>query len=262
MLRRRIEKRLLAGLLGTLLGASTALAQVANDRPAADEPQAAEAKLTPSEPPAPGLKRLDPNAEVWLDPVNKQVVLRGLIVLRRGPLELFACLRHSKEHEAIVAVPTKAYVVHAGLLACGAKPGNPARFVPEFVPARGTEVEITVEWRDAAGKTQRSDARRWMRNVKTNKELEYPWVFGGSGFWTDPMTGKQYYQAEDGDFICVSNFPSALLDLPVESPQANAALMFEAFSERIPPEKTPVVLYLKPKLAAGPERSEPTDERR
>lgn len=203
----------------------------------------------PKDAPLPGLKRLSPDAKVWIDPVGKRVVLEGEIVLRRGPLELLACLKQTKEHEAIIAVDTQAYVVHAALLAIGATPGNPARFTPEFTPARGTEITITVEWKDAAGKTKSIDAREWLLNVKTGKQLAYPWVFGGSGFWTDPMTGKNFYQAEDGDFICVSNFPTAMLDLPVESPQANAALMFEAFTERIPDEKTKIVMILTPKLA-------------
>ena len=213
-----------------------------------DEPKGA--KAAPTEAPLPGLKRLAPNAEVWLDPEKKQLVMRGEVVLRRGPLELFACLKRTKEHEAIVAVDTKAYIVHAGLIACGAEVGNPAKFQPEFTPARGTEIEVWVEWVDAAGKKQRVDAREWIKDVKTGKAMAYPWVFGGSGFWTDPQDGKQYYQAEDGDFICISNFPSAMLDLPVESSNANTALMFEAFSDRIPPDKTKVLIYLVPKIAA------------
>ena len=44
---------------------------------------------------------------------------------------------------------------------------------------------------------------------KTGKAMTYPWVFAGSRFWTDEETGKQYYQAEGGDFICVSNFGTA-----------------------------------------------------
>lgn len=212
-----------------------------------------------AEPPIPGLKRLDPDANVWIDPQKKQIVMRGEVVLRRGPLELFACLKRTKEHEAIVSVETKAYIVHAGLLAIGAAPGNPARFQPEFTPARGTEIEVLVEWTDSAGKKQQVDARRWIRNSKTQKELDIPWVFGGSGFWVDPQDNKKYYQAEDGDFICISNFPSAMLDLPVESPAANAALMFEANTDLIPPEKTKVVIYLIPKAgAAAPEKKEPT----
>lgn len=199
--------------------------------------------------PYPGLRRLVPDYEVWIDPAQKQVLMTGKIVLRRGPLELFACLKNSKEHESIVAVDTKAYIVHAALLAIGAVPGNPARFQPEFQPARGTEVEITVEWTDEAGAKKRIDARQWLRNVRTGKPLDFPWVFGGSGFWTDPADGKQYYQAEEGDFICISNFSTAMLDLPVSSPQQNAQLMFEAFTDHIPPDDTKVLLILKPKAA-------------
>lgn len=222
---------------------------------AADEPD-----IKPSveaEAPLPGLKRLSPDADVWLDPERKQLILRGDVVLRRGPLELFACLKRTKEHEAIVSVATKAYVVHAGLLACGAQPGNPARFQPEFTPARGTEIEVLVEWVDAAGKTQKMDARQWIKSAKTGKAMDYPWVFGGSGFWTDPADGKRYYQAEDGDFICISNFPSAMLDVPVESSAANSALLFEAFTANIPPEKTRVTIYLIPKLDAKEKEAAP-----
>ena len=202
----------------------------------------------PSDAPLPGLKRLSPDAKVWIDPQQKRVVLEGEIVLRQGPLELLACLK-----QTIIACETQAYVVHAALLAIGATPGNPARFQPEFTPARGTEIGITIEWKDKDGKKQSADARDWLKNAKTGKALTYPWVFGGSGFWKEPMTGKNFYQAEDGDFICVSNFPTAMLDLPVESPQANAALMFEAFTERIPAEKTKVTLILTPKLAKAGE---------
>ncbi|MBN8626069.1 MAG: hypothetical protein J0M17_11320 [Planctomycetes bacterium] len=210
-----------------------------------------------AEAPLPGLKRLSPDADVWLDPEKKQLVLRGDVVLRRGPLELFACLKRTKEHEAIVSVATKAFVVHAGLLACGAQPGNPARFQPEFTPARGTEIEVLVEWVDAAGKTQKMDARQWIKSAKSGKAMDYPWVFGGSGFWTDPADGKRYYQAEDGDFICISNFPSAMLDVPVESSAANSALLFEAFTANIPPEKTRVTIYLIPKLEAKAKEAAP-----
>jgi hypothetical protein len=77
--------------------------------------------------------------------------------------------------------------------------------------------------------------------------LDQPWIFGGSGFWKDESTGKEYYQAEGGDFICVANFPSAMLDLPIESSESNADLLFQAFTERIPPRGTPVTLILKPK---------------
>ena len=78
--------------------------------------------------------------------------------------------------------------------------------------------------------------------------MQDDWVFAGSSFWTDPTDGKEYYQADGGDLICVSNFPTATLDLPIESSQANDELMFEVFAGRVPPRGTEVDLI----LSAGP----------
>jgi hypothetical protein len=69
-------------------------------------------------------------------------------------------------------------------------------------------------------------------------------VFAGSSFWTDPSDGKEYYQADGGDFICLSNFPTAMLDLPIPSTQSNEALVFEAFKGHVPPVGTAVELLL------------------
>ena len=55
--------------------------------------------------------------------------------------------------------------------------------------------------------------------MKTGKALEYPWVLGGSVFREDPDTKEKYFYADSGDFICVANFPTAMLDLPIESPK-------------------------------------------
>lgn len=41
-----------------------------------------------------------------------------------------------------------------------------------------------------------------------------------------------------------------MLDIPVESSQSNEELVFEAFTERIPPLGAPVRLIFKPKLAS------------
>jgi hypothetical protein len=195
-----------------------------------------------------GLIRLDKTRPVWLDKANRRVVMVGQICQRDAPLEMFACPRNTKEHEAIVSVDVEAQTVHAGLLVVGAKAGHPARWDPTYVPATGTEIEVTVAWKGKQGKPQTARAQDWILDVHTKKAMAHPWVFAGSGFWTDEQTGKKYYQAEGGDFICVSNFPSAMLDLPIESSQSNEALLFRAFTERIPPLGTPVTLLLRPKL--------------
>jgi len=194
-----------------------------------------------------GLRKLDPVKPVWLDPDNKRVVLVGQVCQTEAPLELFACLRNTKEHEAVVTVDVEAFKVHAGLMAAGAEPGHPVKFDP-YVAAEGSEIEVTVVWKDDTGTRKSARAQDWVRNAQTRKSMEHNWVFGGSGFWEDEQTGKKHYNAEGGDLICVSNFASAMLDLPIESSKANTALMFEAFTERIPPRGTAVTLVLSPKL--------------
>jgi hypothetical protein len=195
-----------------------------------------------------GAKRLSPDYDAWIDPKNKTVIVDGQVSLREGMLEMFACTRNTKEHESIVSVNSKAFLVHAALLSLGAEPGRPVQFVPKYRPPTGTEIEITVLWRDEAGKEKTARAQDWIKDINTKKAMAHPFVFAGSSFWIDEETKKKFYQAEGGDFICVSNFGTAMLDIPIESSQANTELAFEAFTERIPPLGAPVRLILKPKL--------------
>ena len=91
-------------------------------------------------------------------------------------------------------------------------------------------------------------AQEWIKNIKTKQAMREHWVFAGSGFWTDETTGEQWYYAEGGELICVSNFPSALLDIPIKSSDGADQLLFEAYTENIPPKGTRVHLVLKPEV--------------
>ncbi len=195
-----------------------------------------------------GMKRLAPDADVWLDGKKKRITMLGTVCLTKGQLEMFACPTNTKEHESIVSVRTRAYYIHAALLALGAKPGGAAKFEPHYVPASGTEVAVDCYWTDEKGKPQSSPAQQWVRHLATGQAMTFPWVFAGSGFWKDETTGQRHYLADGGDFICVSNFASALLDVPVRSSQENDNLAFEALTENIPPRGTLVRLVLTPKL--------------
>ncbi len=232
-------------------GQSLAADPVAED----DEPTILE---PPKLPDPPDSVRLSKDDRVWVDKKQKLVYVDGYVALREGYLEMFACLEGTKEHESVVAVRSRAKTVHAALLAIGAKVGHPASFSPKFRPASGTEIGVEAHWLDEQGKWQHVPAQQWVLDKKTKKPMTQPWVFAGSGWWTDEKDGKKYYMAEAGDFICVSNFATAMMDIPIESSQSNNALEFVANTKLIPPLGMPVRLVLKPKLddAKGEKRSE------
>ena len=193
---------------------------------------------------APSLKRLSKTDAVWLDENRKELVLRGTVVLDRGPLELFACPKSTKEHEAVVAVDAKAQVVHAGLLALGLEPGKPVSFDPKYVAAAGPVVKIRMRWKGKDGKVVETQAQDWIRDTRTGKPMAADWVFAGSSFWKDETTGEEFYQADGGDLVCISNFPTATLDIPIASSQSNEALLFEVMDGVVPPRDTPVEMIL------------------
>ena len=194
----------------------------------------------------PGMVRLDKVSRVWADKKNKRVVVDGYVALRAGQLEMLACPVGTKEHESIFAVFSKAQIIHAGLLAVGAKTGSPVKWEPDYKAPTGSEIQVFALWKDADGKKHKADARTWVQELGTEDEtLKVNFVFAGSGFWEDPDTGEKIYQAESGDLICVSNFSTAMLDVPMESSMANSGLMFAAFTERIPEKDTPIRLVLQ-----------------
>jgi hypothetical protein len=202
----------------------------------------------PKLPPPPDAKKMPDPDKVWVDRKNRLVYVDGYVSLREGFLEMFACTAGTKEHESVVAVESRAATVHAALLAVGAVDGDPVQHRPEFKPPTGTEIEIEVRWLDDKGEWQHARAQDWVRHARTKKPMEQPWVFGGSMIYKDEETGKEYYMAEGGELICVSNFATATLDIPIESTDSDDALSFEANTEQIPPLGMPVRLVLKPKL--------------
>lgn len=251
--------------IGFALGAWQLAAQDKPADPTSDIPVPETPATSPNDKPdqpaadIPGLTRLDPKGDVWIDPKRKIVVVDGRVALREGPLEMFACPKGTKEHESLVAVNAKPSVVHAGLLAVGAKSGTAVKWDPKYEPATGGVIEVLVLWKDKDGKNRKMRGQDWVRNTKTKKPMEYDWVFAGSGFWVDEDTGTKHYHADAGDFICVSNFSTATLDLPVKSSQENNNLLFEAFTENMPEKGTKVRLVLIPKAEEKPTGEKPAE---
>ncbi len=210
-----------------------------------DQPTQQPEPVAPAWPSPDGATRLDAEQPVWIDASKGTVYLDGRIMLREGALEMFACPAGTKEHESIIAIEASAELVHVALLAVGAESGTPVRFQPKYQPPTGSEIEIAVSWRAGeAIKTVR--AQELIRHAETKKAMDLPFVFAGSRRWTDPETRTTYYAADAGDMICVSNFSTAMLDVPAPSTDNNGALWFEPFTEHLPAEGTPVRLTLKP----------------
>jgi hypothetical protein len=248
-------RSLLLGLL-FLAGASTALMPGCEGAAPREEPQPKEKTSDKDKPAASKAesKKTEIGKNVFLELLpdkKRRVLVSAEVCLREGQLEQLLCRKQTKEHEAILTADVDARTIHAGLIAAGAKEGSPVRFVPEYRPASGTTIKVSVQYKDK-DKLVTVPAQSWIKRARDNKPLESDWVFAGSRFVKNPLDpdGKEHYLANDGDVICVSNFETALLDLPIKSPKDNADLAFLANTEHIPKLGTKVVVILEPVLEA------------
>lgn len=184
---------------------------------------------------------------------SRRVHLMGEVCLREGPLEVLVCKLFTKEHESIVHVDADGREIHTALLAAGAVPGSPVQYInpktkkEEFKPPTGTKIKVSFTYREK-GKVKTTPAGEWVKDKQTGKDLAYDWVFAGSRFFKDPENAQAppYYLANNGELICLSNFPDAMLDLPIKSSKEAAELIFEIDTPKVPPLRSPVLVTLEP----------------
>ncbi len=177
---------------------------------------------------------------------KRRVAIAAEVWLREGVLEHLLTRKETKEHEAILSVDADARDIHKALLAAGAERGHPVRFLPNYSPARGQVIRVSLEWLEN-GKPRQAGAREWVRHAQTKAPMAHDWVFGGSQFVPDPQQpNNPRYLANEGDLIGVANFEGAMLDLPVSSSNEQADLTFEANTPAIPPVGTKVKVILEP----------------
>jgi hypothetical protein len=188
-----------------------------------------------------------PNIFLEVQGTRRRVLVSASVCLREGPLEQLLCRKNTKEHEAILTADIDARKLHEALLLAGATEGSPVRFRPRYRPATGSTIKISLTYEEK-GQQKTIPAQQWVKNLKTGKPLDSDWVFAGSRLVDNPLDpGKpKLYLANDGDVICISNFETALLDLPIESSKDDADRGYAAFTERIPPLETKVVVTLEP----------------
>ncbi len=193
-------------------------------------------------------KKIAAGQATWIDKKNGTVIFDGWICRKTGLLEMLVCSGGFKEHESVIAAYTKPSVVTAALMVVGAIPGGPAEFDPKFRPAHGTQIDMMVHWMEGDEEVV-VPAQDLIVDIDTQEVVELPWVFAGSGFWKPNDGGPERFQADQtGDFVCVSNFSSCLLDLPAELSPDKAMLAFVPNTELVPPLGTKVRVVMKPRL--------------
>ena len=180
-----------------------------------------------------------------------RVALACEVCLREGPLEVFLCKKGTKEHEAIVRVDIDAKFLHLALKTAGAEPGTPTQFVdpkteqPKWKAATGTKVKVLVHY-TRGGKTFTHPAQEWIWDRAKKAPLPFDWVFAGSVIIKDPDSGREFYGANSGDIISISNFPYSLLEIPAEISKDDASLTYEVKTDKVPPLLSRVWVILEP----------------
>jgi len=194
---------------------------------------------------------MDAQDRIWITPDRTSVVMIGRVVLREGFLELLACRVRTKEHESILSVRVKPFLIHAALLATNAREGKPMQMSQEFIPASGDRIDITLRWQDESGVQHESAAQDWVWDMVNSPEdakkpMTTHWVFSGSRLYQDDEGTNRYLADETGELFGLSNFVGAILNVPIQSSADNTRLQFGCFTERIPPLETLVTIVLAP----------------
>ncbi|MEO2089263.1 MAG: YdjY domain-containing protein [Gemmataceae bacterium] len=184
---------------------------------------------------------------------EKRVLFAAEVCLREGILEVFVCKKQTKEHEAILRTDIDARFLHAALLAAGAKNGKPVQWVnpkteePEYKPASGQTIRVSVHY-TKGGRAFTHPAQEWILDKTTKQPMAHDWVFAGSRFVKNPDRPQdpEYYLANNGEVISISNFMDSMLDLPVQVSKEERELIFEAVAKKIPPLGSKVWVVMEP----------------
>ena len=196
---------------------------------------------------APAKSQVALSAHIRIDRDKRQVILDAKVCLREGALELLVCKAKTKEYESVLVTEALGAHLHAALLALKLTPGLAAQWSgtdeeARFLPPRGPELAVTLRWKDDGGAERTAEAGTWIKHVGKKAALPSKWVFIGSRI----LPNNRYWADVDGDIISLSNFESAVIDVPFESSKDNTALEFAANTDAIPAVGTPVELVITP----------------
>jgi len=182
---------------------------------------------------------------VRIDWPNLTVELDAEVVMREGPLELFACSPNTKEHESILRVAARPTHVFQAMGLTGLTPGSPVRFNEKenrFDPPTGEQLDIRVRYTDDQGRRGLVSLADWLTTAKPQAlELQLPFVFAGSYTLPD----GRFVADIEGTVMCLVDFEAALIALPALHSADNEQLWLVAKTDAIPPKGTKCTLLIR-----------------
>jgi len=183
---------------------------------------------------------------------ERQVELEASVVMRQGPLELFACSPRTREYESILRVRARPWHIYLAMGLIGLRPGHPPYWdagQKRMVPATGDRVDLFVRYPCPEGADSGTAAERtvpiraWMRMRNTKAPMpRRSWVFAGSVRFEDGAFAADV----EGTVVTVVDFASALIALSESHTADNASLWLEPDPQRIPPVGTRCTLLIRP----------------
>jgi hypothetical protein len=203
---------------------------------------------------------------------DRCVDVESTVVLREGLLELVACTKDTKEHEAIIRIEAVPKHVHTALLLIGAKPGSPAMRKPADkeetrwidLPPSGGPVDVFLVFADKEGKMVERPISDFIvaidhesgavaDDAKRERFPTHTFLFAGSVLVGEGDGPRQYLCDSSGNVISLATFGDELLCLSGVHDDANSSLMWQIDNTHLPPVGTKVTLRLRPQFQAKPE---------
>ncbi|MEK6674866.1 MAG: YdjY domain-containing protein [Planctomycetota bacterium] len=181
---------------------------------------------------------------VVIDWSRKTVEVESAVVLREGPLELFACSPRTREHESIITIQARPLHVFQAMGLVGLEPGQPLRHDREkdtWLPPTGESISIRVRYGND-GIDFTVPIERWMVDAKTGlPSPALPWVFAGSTMLPDGVLGADV----EGTVVSVVDFETAIIALTKLHTSANEQLWLKANTTAIPPIKSKCTMLIQ-----------------
>ncbi len=193
---------------------------------------------------------------VTVDRARGLIRVPGVVALREGWLEQAVCQQGTRDHEALITVSMPPSSIHAALLLAGLEPGRPGHWRVrddgslELVPPTGEAVLIEVEWVDVAGITQCGPLSAWIRTEGAAAPGSF--VFAGSVMRNRAVA--PYVADQSGSVVGLVTFGDELIaSVAVVPDRADVAEpSLKAWTERMPPEGTPVTVVIRRSTPRAP----------